>query len=222
MPRPGRGGNPRTVWFRHHPSPLGLNRRVPALNRLLDLGRTIRAIGFDDAPFNKETDATVAVGGVVCAGTRMEGMVWGEATRDGNDATEVIANLLLNSKFAAQVHVVLIDGLAVGGMNLVDLPALAERLQRPCIAVMRRLPNLPAMEAVIARFPDADRRLHLLRAAGPIHTIGPTPFQVAGCTPEIAARVLRVLGDRGVVPEALRLAHLIGGAVKRGQSGKRA
>ncbi|MDO9280583.1 MAG: DUF99 family protein [Pseudomonadota bacterium] len=67
------------------------------------------------APFDKQGDTTVAIAGVVCAGTRFEGLLWGRATRDGTDATDVLAGMLLGSKFHAQVHVVLLDGIAVGG-----------------------------------------------------------------------------------------------------------
>jgi len=46
--------------------------------------------------------------------------------------------------------------------------------------------------------------------------------QAKGCTPEAAARLLQKVTENGNVPEALRIAHLIGSAVKTGQSGKRA
>lgn len=46
------------------------------LESLLKLNRTIRAIGFDDSPFVRGTGGKVHIGGVVCAGTRFEGMVW--------------------------------------------------------------------------------------------------------------------------------------------------
>jgi hypothetical protein len=47
------------------------------LDSLLRLNRLIRVIGFDDAPFLRHTGGRVAIAGVVCAGTRFEGMVWG-------------------------------------------------------------------------------------------------------------------------------------------------
>lgn len=192
------------------------------LAELLRTGRTIRVMGFDDAPFSPEAGAPVPIAGVVCAGTRFEGMVWGTATRDGDDATAVMGALLCESKFAGQVHAVLIDGLAVGGFNLVDLPALAEATGRPCLAVMRRRPDLPAIHRALGRFADRDRRLALIERAGPLHRSPPFVFQVAGAPPDVAAAALARLTDRGHVPEALRIAHLIGSAVVTGQSGKRA
>jgi hypothetical protein len=62
----------------------------------------------------------------------------------------------------------------------------------------------------------------LLRRAGIIYAFEPFFFQVCGEQPEVIARVLQRLTDTGKVPEALRLAHLIGAAVITGVSGSSA
>lgn len=185
-------------------------------------GRTLRAIGFDDAPFDRGRRGDVAIAGVVCAGTRFEGLVWGRARRDGWNATAELVRLLAGGKFLPQLHLVLLDGIAFGGFNVVDLAALAETLGRPCVAVMRRPPDLDAVERAMRRLPHPDRRLELLRRAGPVHRAGPFAFQVRGAAPDETGRALARLTDRGAVPEPLRLAHLVAGAVATGQSGKRA
>ena len=188
------------------------------LAELIRRKRKIRAIGFDDAPFVRHQSEKVPIAGIVCAQTRFEGMVWGEIQPDGWDATEVICKLLTNSKFLPQLHLVLLDGIGFGGFNLVNLPTLAARLQLPCVAVMRKLPNLTKMTNALSRLPDRDRRLQLLQKAGKIHHYPPFYFQVCGEKPEIIAPALAHLTDRGKVPEALRLAHLIGAAVVNGES----
>jgi hypothetical protein len=190
--------------------------RVPPAPRIL------RAVGFDDAPFVRRRGARVAVAGVVCAGTRFEGMVWGHVRQDGWDATDAIAGLLLGGKFLPQIHLVLLDGLSFGGLNLVDLPALAALVRRPCVAVLRRAPDLGAVARAVGRLPRPARRLRLLERAGPVHVHPPFHFQVAGGGPEGIGPALERLTDRGRVPEALRLAHLVGAAVVRGESGRRA
>lgn len=184
--------------------------------------RRLRAIGFDDAPFSKRRGARVAIAGVVCNGTRFEGMLWGKVRRDGWQATNVLSEMLLRSKFLPQVHLILLDGIAFGGMALVDLPGLSESVARPCVAVMRKPPDLEAMYAVIEQLPRPRERRRLLERAGPIHIRSPFVFQVAGLSPEDAHEALQRLTDQGHVPEALRLAHLIGAAVQTGQSGRRA
>ncbi|HTO95576.1 MAG TPA: DUF99 family protein [Myxococcales bacterium] len=186
------------------------------------VGRTLRAIGFDDVPWRHRRARRVGLVGAVCAGTRFEGMVYGAVRRDGWRATSTLEALLLGGKFLPQIHLVLLDGIAFGGFNLVDLPRLARTLQRPCVAVMRKLPDLLAMERAARRLPRPQARVALLRRAGPIHVSGPFVYQVCGAGPAETAAALRRLTDTGNVPEALRLAHLIGGALAYGQSGRRA
>jgi endonuclease V-like protein UPF0215 family len=198
--------------------------------RLPTIG-TLRVIGFDDAPFprspgpGERASPPVPLVGVVCAGTRFEGMVHGRIARDGWDATETVIELLVREgrgKFLPQLHLILFDGIAVGGFNLFDLELLAARLERPCVAVMRKAPDLPAVGAAIGRLPMAERRLETLRRAGPIHHAAPFWFQVRGGDPDEIARALRRVTDQGHVPEALRLAHVIGTALVTGESGRRA
>lgn len=192
------------------------------LAALLRLNRTIRVIGFDDAPFVRRSPQPVPVAGVVCAGTRFEGMLWDSIQADGWDATEILSRRLLQSKFLPQLHVVLLDGISMGGFNVIDLPLLAHTIQRPCVAVMRRLPNLGAIESAMQRLPDFQQRLDVLRRAGEIHRSPPFYFQVCGAAPETTASALDRLTDRGHVPEALRVAHLVAAAVIKGESGRQA
>ncbi|WP_242355724.1 DUF99 family protein [Anaeromyxobacter sp. SG64] len=185
-------------------------------------GRTLRALGLDDAPFVRRRRGDVGLAGVVCAGTRFEGLVWGRVRQDGWNATDAVARLPVGGKFLPQLHLVLLDGLGFGGLNLVDLEALAARLDRPCVAVMRRPPDLPAMERAIRGLPRPGRRLALLERAGPVHRLGGFVFQVRGAEPAATAEALARLTDRGAVPEPLRLAHLVAAAVRQGESGRRA
>jgi endonuclease V-like protein UPF0215 family len=185
-------------------------------------GRTLRAIGFDDVPWRHRRSGVVGLVGAVCATTRFEGMVYGTVRRDGWQATRRIEELLRDGKFLPQLHLVLLDGIAFGGFNVVDLPRLAHNLRRPCVAVMRKLPDLAAMERAARRLPRAEARLAVLRRAGPIHVSGPFVYQVQGADPRETAEALSRLTDTGHVPEALRLAHLIGGALAHGESGRRA
>ena len=192
------------------------------LEILLQRKRTIRAIGFDDAPFIRGSKDPVNFAGVVCAGTRFEGMLWGEVEADGWDATDRISKLLLSSKFLPQLHIVLLDGICLGGFNVIDLPQLSVRVGLPCVCVMRKMPDLRKIERALTRLPYKQKRLAIIQSAGSIHQYPPFYFQVCGASPPTIADVLRNLTDRGNVPEALRLAHLIGSAVIRGESSNQA
>ena len=192
------------------------------LDFLLRHNRQIRAIGFDDAPFTRHSGKPTAVAGVVCNQTRFEGMLWGQITVDGWDSTKQLAKMLLESKFHPQLHLVLIDGISMGGLNLINLPYLAKQIELPCVAVMRKLPKLEKMKAAISLLPHPAKRLQVLAQAGEIHVYPPFYFQVCGLNGSITHRLLQRLTDNGKVPEALRLAHLITSAVISGESSNRA
>lgn len=207
---------------------------MASLEQLIQNNRCIRVVGFDDSPFSGMSDTSsdapdtptapvkVGVSGVVCANTRIEGMLWGEVSKDGLDATEVLANLLSQSKFAQLVNVALFDGITMAGLNVLDLASFFEQTGIPAVSVMRRPPNMQAFHAALEYAPQTALQRERLARAGVIHPYQYGVFQVVGANPDTIAKTLARLTDIGKVPEALRLAHLIGSAVVRGQSGKRA
>lgn len=195
---------------------------MPSLKDALKAGKSIRVIGFDDAPFRSEKLSSVKVSGVVCSNTRFEGMLWGEVQKDGSDATEVFSRMILESKFHDQLHLVLIDGIAVGGFNVLDLEKLSLMVDKPCVSVMRRVPDMNAIKKALTNLEDGTNRFDLMLNAGKVHELDNFVFQVFGADPQLIVEALSKLTDRGNVPEALRLAHLIGAAVMTGQSTGRA
>lgn len=188
----------------------------------LQAGRALRVVGFDDGPFGRRHGEPVPVAGAVCRNTRFEGLVWGHISRDGLDATERLCQLLEGGKFLAQLHAVLLDGITLGGLNVIDLEALQRRLRLPCIAFLRRTPDLAAFQELLARFPDGEERRARAATAGPVHRARLGWFQVRGLEPALVPPLLERLTDQGHVPEALRLAHLIARAIVTGESGRRA
>jgi len=189
---------------------------------LIEQHKTIRVIGFDDTPFSRQQKEPVNIGGIICAGTRFEGMLWSQVEVDGWNATEILTQLLLNSKFLPQLHLLLLDGLCFGGFNVIDLPLLHHNINLPCVSVMRKYPKFTAIKHALSRISDGEKRLEIMEKAGEIYHLDPFYFQVIGENPEIISKVLPILTDRGKVPEALRLAHLIGSAIIKGESGKQA
>jgi uncharacterized protein len=143
-------------------------------------------------------------------------------TPDGFDATDRLLAALRASKFLPQLHAVLLDGLTLGGFNVVDLPRLGAALGLPALAVMRRRPDLRAVADVVAQLPRPAERQAIIEVAGPVYEGDGVWFQCHGLDPPVAHALLAAVTDRGRVPESLRLAHLIGGGLVLGESGRRA
>ena len=183
-----------------------------------------RIVGIDDSPFAARGGAArprtrVLVIGVLMRGhDRVDGILSTHVVRDGFGATAALARMLTTGRLAGQAQAVLLDGIALGGFNVIDLPRLSASVGVPVIAVMRRLPNLRAVRAAMARTSSPERRWRTVQRAGPILRAGRLWFQAAGLSPEQARMILAVAAREGGYPEALRLAHLIGGGVVNGTS----
>jgi len=185
--------------------------------------RYSHVIGVDDAPFPRAHRGRVRVVGACLAGPRLEGVLSAWVRRDGADATRVIGEMIAGSRFRAHCHAVLLQGIAVAGFNVVDVAALAERIERPVLVVARRRPRLAAIrDALETRVPGGARKWKLIEAAGPMEPVGGVWVQRAGLSLDDAAALLEASTVEGRVPEALRVAHLIAGGVTDGHSRGRA
>src|SRR5215472_6474695 len=109
----------------------------------------MNVIGFDDGPFAREHRGDVLLVGAVCSRTRLDGVVSGKVRRDGADATRRMVALVAASPFRAHVRAVMLQGIAVGGFNVVDIRGLSQALRLPVLVVTRRPPDLAAVRRAL-------------------------------------------------------------------------
>jgi hypothetical protein len=180
-------------------------------------------VGFDDGPFERaRARARVLLVGAVCARTRLDGVISGRIGKDGRDATARVAALVRDSQFDGHVRAVLLNGIAFGGFNVIDLHALAAALARPVLVVARRPPRLALIRDALARLPGGARKWRLIEQAGPMEAVGGVCVQRAGLSLRDARDLLAATTLHGKLPEPLRLAHLIAGGIVTGKSRGRA
>jgi hypothetical protein len=183
----------------------------------------LRVLAIDDAPFARKPHARVPLVGVLTRGARhVEAIYSTTVRRDGWRATDAITSLVREHDIARQARCILLDGIAVGGFNVIDVSRLAATLDTPVIAVMRKEPDLVAMRNAMARVSRPEARWRLVEAAGTIHRARHGFFQCAGCEPSWARDLVAMTTVDGHYPEPLRLAHLIGAGVVLGRSRSRA
>jgi len=176
-------------------------------------------IGIDDAPFARAHRGDVPIVGAVYAGVRLEGVVCSRVRRDGANATRAIAQLVKGSRFAAHLQAVMLQGIALAGFNVVDLDALWRTLGLPVLVVARRRPRLAAIRAaLLERVPGGARKWRLVEQAGPMQPLGPIWVQRAGLTLAQAQALVARTTVAGHIPEPLRTAHLVAGALATGHS----
>lgn len=185
--------------------------------------RLSNVIGVDDAPFARDHRGDVPIVGAVLTRTRLDGVVVDRVRRDGANATARVARMIRASPFYEHLHAVMLDGIALGGFNVVDLAAMHEALGLPILLVTRKAPDLDAMWRYLeARVPGAARKWRLIERAGPMEPTEGVWVQRAGLSPDDAAALIRDTRVQGRLPEPIRVAHLIAGAIARGTSRGRA
>jgi endonuclease V-like protein UPF0215 family len=183
----------------------------------------MRLLGFDDAPFDRTWRGDVPVVGILCHGGRVDGALRGAVRRDGADATRRLAALVQGSRLAGQVQAVLLQGISLAGFNVIDIHDLAAALDCPVLVVARRAPDLLVIRrALMERVPGGRRKWALVERAGPMEPCGGVWVQRAGIDLTEARALLAAGTIHGRLPEALRVAHLVAGAIGRGQSRGRA
>lgn len=180
-------------------------------------------IGFDDAPFSQDYAGPVKVVGTVFTELHLTGVVIGEVEKDGADAAEKLARLVAGSRFAEHVQLVILQGIALAGFNVVDVFDLHHRLEMPVLVVSRKLPDLAAIQrALMTQVREGEQKWALIERLGSPEPVGHVYVQRVGLTLEEAQAVIARFTLHGHLPEPLRVAHLIAGALVNGQSHGRA
>ena len=180
-------------------------------------------VGFDDGPFPRVFRGDVPVVGCVFSEATFTGVVSGKVRKDGRNATEVLARIVSGSKWAPQLQLVMLQGIALAGFNVVDLGGLRRRTGLPVRVVARRAPDLSAIRgALLSRVPGGARKWALVEAAGPMEPCAGVWVQRAGLSLDEAGDVIRRTALNGRIPEPLRTAHLVAGGVWGAESRGRA
>ena len=181
--------------------------------------RLSNLVAFDDGPFPRQHTGTVPVVGTVYADLRLDGVLVGRIRKDGCDAADILGQMVEESRFNGHIRLVMLQGIALGGFNVVDVFALQRRLTRPVLVVSRRRPDLAKIRrALLKHVPKGAEKWQIIERLGPMEPAGPVFIQRVGLAREDALETMRPVAVHGHVPEPLRSAHLIAGALVSGQS----
>ena len=185
-----------------------------------------RFLGIDDGPFRFSDETVPLVGVVVQAPSYVEGILTTLAEVDGHDATDRIAEMVSRSRYREGLAMVFVDGVAVGGFNVIDMDLLHAAIGRPVVTITRGKPELAAIEkALRRRFDDWEDRLARMRRHQVVAVrarSGTLWVSSVGADLPAVKEALTLTTVRGNLPEPLRIAHLIAAGIARGESKGRA
>ncbi len=179
--------------------------------------------GFDDAPFSRQHRGDVPVIGTVFAGSQLTGVLSTRVRKDGVNSTAKLTEVISGCRFREHLQLVMLQGIALGGFNVVDIGLLNSALGLPVLVVARHRPDLDAIRAaLLGKVRGGKRKWALIEKAGPMERTGNVFIQRAGLSFQEAMKVIQATATCGHIPEPLRAAHLIAGGVFEGESRGRA
>jgi endonuclease V-like protein UPF0215 family len=186
----------------------------------------IRVLGVDDGPFKFGQKSVIVVGVVMRPTQYIEGICRTRVKVDGRDANTMLEKMIKKSNYKDQLRLVMLDGVALGGFNVVDIEKLHQSTGIPVATITRTKPDFELIKNTLKdHFDDwKDRwicvnKIELVRVDT---NFNPIFIKFTGLSKSEVQRIIKLTTVRGVLPEPIRIAHLIATAMVRGESMGRA
>ncbi len=214
--------------------------------------KEIRILGFDDAAFELDVKADMrnkklsrmsmknrrakdkpkvpVIGVIYRGGNFLDGALRTDITVDGLDSTEQLIKLINGTRHKRQLRVIMLDGITVGGFNIIDIQKLNEKTGIPVIVYNRKMPDLERVRKALKNFKDYKKRWVLIERAGDLKEFKlkrgkktySVYYQSVGLSDKETEEIIKLSSTHGQIPEPLRIAHIIATAVVKGESAGRA
>ena len=183
----------------------------------------IRILGVDDGPFSKNDKEVIVVGVIFRGGEFLDGLLRTYVAVDGLDATEKLSSMVNSSRHKQQLKVIMLDGITLGGFNIVDVKKLYSETKIPIIVINRKVPDLKSIRVALEKkFEDFEKRWKMILNAGKIKQLKFEKFSVyyqnVGIEDEEAEEIITISIKHAQIPEPLRVAHLIATGIVKGES----
>ena len=182
----------------------------------------IRLIGVDDSPFSFTDKYGMVIGVVMRGGEYVESVMRRHVHIDGKDSTFVCIDMIKKTRHRKQLKAMLLDGIALGGFNVVNIEDVFNSTNLPVITITRDKPDFEKIKVALKKnFEDWEHRLAIMEN-GRIYKVetkhNPIYVKCTGIDIEEAKEIIKISTIRGVVPEPIRMAHLIASGITRGES----
>ena len=184
--------------------------------------KQIRLLGIDDSPFTFNDKYATVIGVIMRGGGYIDGVLKSKVSIDGLDATNICKEMVENTRYRKQLRAVMIDGITLGGFNIVDIDEMYFDTNLPVITITRDAPDFAKIETALKKnFKDWKDRINIIKK-GKIHKIetshNPIYVKYIGTSIDEAKEIIKLSTIQGVIPEPIRVAHLIASGITRGES----
>lgn len=181
----------------------------------------IRIVAFDDGPFKLSEEKDILIGVIFRGGQFMDGLVKADIEVDGLDAQDEIIRMMKKTRHK-DLRIIMLDGITFAGFNIVNIKEIYRKTGLPVIVVNRKEPDFDRFKRSMKKFSEYERRLKCVEDAGPVYWARINNkrvcFQCSGIKTSDAEEIIRISATRSLIPEPLRVAHLIAGGMILGES----
>ena len=177
----------------------------------------LRVLGIAES-FVRELPRSRLAGVVMRGDLRVDGLAYAGATVGGDDATQAVIQIYKRLD-RADVNALLLSGAVISWFNIIDLPEVFEKTQKPLICLTYE--ESPGLENYLREyFPEAKEKLRLYQRLGEREMVRlKTGYEVYIRALGANADEARVLLNRftldGRIPEPVRVARLAARAALR-------
>jgi uncharacterized protein len=143
----------------------------------------------------------------------IESVALGEFPVDGDGATDYLDSWIAGLRARPMLQAVILGGITIAGLGIIDVTALAERLDLAVLVVTRHNPARSELAGALtaAGLPE---RLTILERIPRAYRVGEGLYLAhAGTLRVEAERLLAATLGKAKLPEPLRVAHLVGQAM---------
>jgi endonuclease V-like protein UPF0215 family len=170
-----------------------------------------RIAAFSTGPIKRGSGARILMIGVIAREGKVEGILSGKIRTEGSDATATMARLIAGSRFKEQVKAIALNGVALAGLNVVDLEALESKgYEYIVLTRYRQRPSL-LIKAIRLREGKNPEKETLVAAHAAVKQCKTGGFYYRSSVPLSPNLVAAAY-------EALRLSHLISNGISTGES----
>ncbi len=155
---------------------------------------------------------------------RIEGFASETIWLDGDDSTDAI--IAIRDSFQVRsVSALLLNGVTFGGMNIADIDKISRVTDTPLICVSKKSPNIKSMIEVVENHQmKTKEKVALLRKLDPVKITlknGKSVYvNISGTTIESTREILDIQCKSNLVPESIRISHLIGSALGKNKDSR--
>lgn len=188
-----------------------------------EVKKEIRILGWDDSPFEKGAGGNVPVIGVITrGGSFIDGILKTEVKMDGLNATEKLIEKTNETKHKDQLRVIMLDGITYGGFNPVNIRKLNKKTGLSVLVVIRKKTDFKAFKEALNNLPNKEKRWEAVKEAGKMKELKiknrKIYFQGKGISERKAKKIIKLSATHSLLPEPIRVAHLIASGIVRGES----